>query len=100
MPVVLPNLPAPTSAAQTVPTVAVYDYLFNDAGKPLVGQVITVHLDTAVGTTLAPVVEVVPKGVLSVVTDANGYWTVPLVPNGNISPSGSTYVVETPFRSY
>jgi hypothetical protein len=100
VPVVLPNTPAPASSAQAVPTVAVYDYLLNESGQPMPNQLVTIHIDTASATTITPLTQIGPKGSLSTTTDKNGYWTVNLIPNGNISPAGTTYVVETPSRSY
>jgi phosphatidate phosphatase APP1 len=95
MPIVIPSPGSSTSSAQTVPTQQVYDYLLDTKGNAVKGAQVTVTLDAADATTITPQV-LLSAVAVTATTDSNGFWTVNLVPNANITPANSTYSVQVP----
>jgi hypothetical protein len=97
MPVVIPGPAGATSGLQTLSTVVVFDYEYTADNLPLVNGEILVWLGQDQATVSNVVLE---SKRIRVVTDANGFWQLNLVPNLLIAPSGTFYVVRTPFRTY
>src|SRR5438094_215559 len=100
MPIVIPAGASSSSAAQVVPTSAVFDYVQNDAGIAIPNVTVTAILNGTFTTTISPQVVLNPVQI-STTTDGNGFWSLNLVPNTNISPANTTYTVTiVGFRSY
>lgn len=99
MPIVIPAAASSSSAAQVVPTSAVYDYLQDAQGNALANRTIKIVLNTAQANSITPQVSLQALQIL-VTTDANGFWQASLVPNGNINPANTLYDVVTPIYSY
>ena len=95
MPVVVPPSSSSTSAAQSVPTQTVFDYLLDTAGKAKVGQTVIAVLNYSPAVTLNPITSLQTVQIQTT-TDRNGYYSFALIPNSNITPSGTTYTIQTP----
>jgi hypothetical protein len=88
------------SSPQALVTVQVYDYEVGLDGKPLAGARVGITLQANQTTTsVSPLVDLDSR-TLTVTTDANGFWSINLVPNLNITPANTVYSVRTPTRSY
>lgn len=77
-------------------TTNVYNYIDRVAGDPLVSVVVNITLSW--DTSESPVArdiddETMVRGTYGAESDDDGYWEVALVPNDEISPSGSLYKV-------
>ncbi len=95
MPIVIPAASGSTSSAQSVPTQQVFDYLLDSQGAAIKGAQVVVTLAAGNATTITPQVEL-SSVVIRTTTDANGYWSVNLIPNANINPANTTYSVQPP----
>lgn len=87
------------SSPQTVPTIGVFDYIYDETGVAVSSARVYVTLQYNQGVNTSPQVSVQPTR-YSTETDTNGFWTLNLVPNPNVSPLGTTYMVSTPYNSY
>jgi len=81
------------SSPQTVATTNVFDYLKDAANNPLRNQTVSITLQYGGAIAISPPVFILNIEV-QVQTDGNGFWQANLVPNGNLTPSGTTYVIE------
>lgn len=77
-------------------TTTVYNYIDRVAGDPLASVVVNITL--VWDTDESPVAvdtddETMVRGTFGVETDTDGYWEVDLIPNDEISPTGSLYKV-------
>lgn len=95
MPIVVPGPSSATSALQSVATQQVFDYLYDTKGSPIKGAQVTITLGAANATVITPQVEL-SSVLIRVTTDANGYWSANLIPNANINPLNTTYLVQPP----
>lgn len=95
MPVVVPGPSSATSALQSVATQLVFDYLYDTRGAPIKGAQVTITLGAANATVITPQVEL-SSVLIRVTTDANGYWSANLIPNANINPLNTTYLIQPP----
>jgi hypothetical protein len=97
MPIVVSASTSP--GLQTFGTIQVFDYENTPDNLPLANAEVFVWLGHDLATLTPPGVVLESKRI-RVVTDANGYWTLNLVPNLLLAPAGTYYVVRTPFRTY
>ena len=82
----------------TPATQQVYDDFYSGA-TPLANAVVSAILNADLATSISTGVAIVPT-LQSTTTDANGHWFLNLVPTTDLSPTGLTYCVTTPFRTY
>jgi hypothetical protein len=87
------------SAPQFLSTVVVYDYVYNPQGMPRAFAPVRIVLESNQATSTSPVVIIEPIAI-ELTTDQNGYWSALLVPNSNINPAGTLYVVRLETRTY
>lgn len=88
------------SSPQTVPTYTVFDYEYDATGAAYANAPVSVRLDYSEAFSISPVVNIESSDI-STTTDGNGYWSVKLVANDNITPASTVYTVRIPNgRSY
>src|SRR3974390_2833080 len=89
------------SAAQTVNTVPVWDYMLA-SGNPtklnplgVQGRTVRITLEYAQGSSASPnPVTAMDTAEVVALTDNNGFWQVHLVPTDQMNPSGMLYKVQ------
>jgi hypothetical protein len=79
-------------------TVTVFDDVFNTAGVAVANSKVNCILQFT-ESTVATSGSIVPLQ-QSTVTDQNGHYTFILVPNVNINPTGTTYLISTEWNTY
>lgn len=77
----------------TVATITVYDLLADSHGNPLANWPVKITLNYAQASSVTPVAQIAAQESI-VTTDSTGKWTVQLIANDNINPSGTLYVVK------
>src|SRR5256885_3048177 len=80
-----------------IPTGTVTGQVVDVTGQPADGVLVVATLRAGQTTpqTIAPAGQVVPSEI-STFTDASGFWSLSLVPNSNITPANTTYVISVP----
>jgi hypothetical protein len=87
------------SAAQLVPVVALFDYYLSGQAAGSGNSIakaniqVKVQLNVQNATSITPLTNL-GNAVASTTTDANGFWQLWLVPNTNISPANTLYIVQ------
>lgn len=87
------------SAPQTVATIGIFDYIYDETGVAVSGAKVDVTLQYNQAVNNTPQVSVAPVK-YSTRTDTNGNWTLNVVPNLGMTPTGTTYMVSTQYNSY
>lgn len=87
------------STQQTIPGIQVWDQLYESGGTAtpmtaLKGVTVTATLQSPSATFASPAVSLAP-GSVTTTTDSNGYWTLYLPANNKITPTGTTYLIDT-----
>jgi hypothetical protein len=88
--------------AQTIATVTLFDYEtangVGQQGVPVTCQLVSAGNPPTVAS--SPTAQVpADQRQQSILTDLNGYWQFVVPSNAIITPAGSYYLVETPYRS-
>ena len=87
------------SSPQTVTTKVVFDYVVDTTGAAVKGATVNCTLNYAGASVTSPVVNIGPIQ-QATTTDSNGYWQFTLISNASLTPSGTSYTVQTPYNSY
>lgn len=87
------------STPQTITTQIVFDYIYDTAGKAVANAKVTSTLNFAGASDTSPVVNIGPLQ-QTTTTDSNGYWQFNLIPNPALTPTGTSYTIESPYNSY
>ena len=87
------------SNPQSLTTQIVFDYIYDTSGKAVVGAKVTSTLNLAGASDTSPIVNIGPLQ-QTTTTDNNGYWQFNLIPNPALTPTGTSYTIESPYNSY
>lgn len=87
------------SSPQNPVTQIVFDYIYDTAGKAVANAKVTSTLNFAGASDTSPIVNIGPLQ-QTTQTDSNGYWQFNLIPNPALTPTGTSYTIETPYNSY
>lgn len=83
------------SSPLVIATGTVTGQVVNASGVAVSGAQVLAKLNAGQFTpqSIAPAGQVVPVEIVAY-TDSNGFWSMPLVPNNNISPANTTYTIQ------
>lgn len=79
----------------SVPTGTVTGTLYGPSGLPVAGEPVTARMDTPLAQTISPAGVTVPQEI-TVYSAADGTFSLPLIPNTNITPSNTVWAIDMP----